>query len=139
MSASPGAQQLAAIAAQLSGDPSVIRDIAQSWAQAAASCDTETQTVNQASATATDGWTGLSAASFEYAITQFGAASRNQQESLRAGAKALNDAADALEHAQSSINKISGDLASQLHLVNSAVATGTHAIDRTTRPGPGHR
>jgi uncharacterized protein YukE len=125
VSASSGTQQLAAIAAQVSGDPSAIRDIAQSWAQAAASCGTETQTVNQAAATATDGWTGLSAASFEYAITQFSAASRNQRECLQAGAKALNDAADALEQAQSSINRITGNLASQIHLVNSAVATGT--------------
>jgi len=116
---------LGAIAAQVSGDPSAIRAIAQIWSQAAASCGEQTRGVNQAVTAASDGWTGLAEQEFEFIMSQFDAASRNERESLEAGAKALNNAADALETAQGKINSIGEALNNQIHLVNSAVATGT--------------
>jgi uncharacterized protein YukE len=114
-----------AVAAQVSGDPATIRAIAQIWSQAAASGEEQTKAVNQAAATASDGWTGLAQQEFDYILTQFGAASRSEQESLLDGAKALNNAADALETAQTKMTSLGEDLNSQIHLVNSAVTTGT--------------
>jgi uncharacterized protein YukE len=120
-----GVEDFGAIAVQVSGDPATIRAIAQIWSQAAASCDGQTKAVNQAAATASDGWTGLAQQEFEYILTQFGAASRNEHECLQDGAKALNDAADALETAQSKMNSLGENLNSQIQFVNSAAETGT--------------
>jgi uncharacterized protein YukE len=120
-----------AIAGQVDGaSPSAIRAIAQSWTQAASSCGDETTAVQQATASAADGWTGLGEQSFEYSISQFSAASRNQQECLQDGAKTLNGAADALENAQGSMNGLSEDLSEQLRLVsNQAAASGVSPSD----------
>jgi uncharacterized protein YukE len=113
----PGAPELTAIAAQVAGDPSTIRAIADNWAQAAASCGQQTKVVNQA-ASATQDWTGLGKQSFDYQMSQFYAASSNEQEWLQTGANALHAAADALESAQDQIGSISSGLASYLDLAS---------------------
>lgn len=116
--------EFTAIAGQVSGaNPSAIRAIAQSWTQAAGSCGDQTTAVQQATAGAADGWTGNAEQSFEYSVSQFSTASRNQQECLQDGAKTLNAAAEALENAQGSMNGLSEDLSGQLRLVANQGAT----------------
>jgi uncharacterized protein YukE len=111
--------EFTAIAGQVSGaSPAAIRAIAQSWTQAASTCGNETTAVQQATAAASDGWTGNAEQSFEYSVSQFSAASRNQQECLQDGAKTLNAAADALENAQGSMTGLGEDLNEQLGLVS---------------------
>ena len=118
--AQTGMQELATAAAEVSGNPSAIRAIAQSWTQAAQACEQQTSAVNSAAASAAEGWSGLAEQSFEYAMWQFGAAGTNQHDCLQAGAKALNAAADALEAAQESVSSISDRLSGQLSLAEKA-------------------
>ena len=118
-----------AIAGQVSGaSPSAIRAIAQSWTQAAGSCGDQTTAVQQATAGAADGWTGTAEQSFEYSVSQFSTASRNQQECLQDGAKALNSAAEALENAQSSMTGLGEGLNEQLGLL-AKTASGVSPSD----------
>ncbi len=124
----PDLEEYEAIAAQVNGSPSTIRAIAQSWTQAAASCEQQTTVVQQATSAAADGWSGLGEQSFEYSITQFSAASRNEQECLQDGAKALNAAADELEHAQSTMNSLSDSLSTHLGLLSKVVGPSLTSI-----------
>jgi uncharacterized protein YukE len=115
--AATGSQELVTIAAEVSGNPSAIRAIAQSWAQAAQSCQQQTSQVTSAAGSAAQGWTGFAEQSFEYMISQFSAASANEHDCLVAGANALDAAADALETAQASVSNICEGLLSQLSYI----------------------
>lgn len=121
-------QEFEAVAVQVNGSPATIRAIAQSWTQAATSCEQQTTAVQQATAAAADGWSGLGEQSFEYAITEFSGASRNEQECLQDGAKTLNAAADALERAQGSMNSISDALSEQLGRLTKLVGPSATSI-----------
>jgi uncharacterized protein YukE len=114
VAAQTGSQELATIAAEVSGNPSAIRAIAQSWMQAAQSCQQQTAAVKSAASSAAEGWTGFAEQSFEYMISQFSVASTNEDEWLQAGAKTLDTAADALETAQANVIAICDALLTQL-------------------------
>jgi uncharacterized protein YukE len=102
----PGAQQLSAIAGQVSSNAAAIRAIATSWEQAASGCEQQTVAVNRAATLGAHNWSGGAEQAFAHLMSQFAASSSNEQECLRTGAKALNAAADALDQAQTSVDGI---------------------------------
>jgi uncharacterized protein YukE len=106
VAALPGGQDLAAIAAEVSGNPAALRAIASAWAHAASGCEQQTTAVNRAAAAAGHDWKGSAEQEFEFVMSQFSASSRHEQECLRAGAKALDAAADALAEAQTTVEGI---------------------------------
>jgi uncharacterized protein YukE len=102
--ATPG--DVAAILAEVSGSTQTIRAIAGNWTNAAESCGQQSGVVMQAAGGAEQGWTGTTAKDFQSSMTQFAAASSNEQDCFRQAAVALNSAAEALDDAQTTITDI---------------------------------
>ena len=117
----PGGDALAALAAQVRGDPGAIREIANRWSEAAGDCGAHAGTVKTAVADVTQEWQGASAAAFAALMSRFGAACRRAEHALKAAVQTLRAAAGTLEEAHVSVESICEDLlgeVSRLHAAN---------------------
>jgi uncharacterized protein YukE len=121
VAALPGAQDLARIAGQISSNAAAIRAIASSWEQAASGCEQQTGAVSRAAALGRQNWGGSAEQAFADSMSQFAAASSNEQECLRTGAKALNGAADALDEAQTAVEGINERLYTMLGVLRKQI------------------
>jgi uncharacterized protein YukE len=102
----PGGGQFATIAAELSGDSAAISDIASNWQQSADNGQVHTSAVSDAVNQVADDWKGTAQEGFTDLMAQFAAASRNVQEPLIVGSKALTNAASTIEAAQTAVESI---------------------------------
>jgi uncharacterized protein YukE len=115
----PGGQPFAGIAAQLNGDSAAIGDIADNWQQSAQSGQEHTTAVSNAVDQVTTDWKGTAQEGFTDLMGQFAAASRNVQEPLLVGSKALTSAANTIEAAQKTVEGICERLLSYVSQVQS--------------------
>ena len=117
----PGGEALAALAAEVRGNPGAIREIANRWSEAAGDCGAHAGTVKMAVADVTQEWQGASATAFAALMSRFGAASRRAEHALKAAVQTLRSAAGALEEAHVSVESICENLlgeVSRLHAAN---------------------
>ncbi len=106
----PGGEALAALAAQVHGNPAAIRDIANRWSAAAGDCATHAGNVQAAVADVGHEWQGSSASAFAAFMGRFGAAGRGAEQALDAAARELRGVAGALEEAHVSVESICENL-----------------------------
>lgn len=121
----PGGQAIAALAAQVKGNPAAIRDIAGSWAEAAGDCSAHADTVRRAVSEVSHDWQGSSATAFAAFMRRFARASRGVQHALRAGATTLRGAAESLEDAQRSVEGICENLLGEVSRLRAASPKAT--------------
>jgi WXG100 family type VII secretion target len=114
VAALPGGGALAALAAQVRGNPAAIRDVANRWSSAAGRCEAHAGSVKAAVGDVTQDWQGTSATAFAAFMGRFGAAGEAAEHALGAAARTLRGAAGALEEAQVSVESICENLLAEV-------------------------
>jgi uncharacterized protein YukE len=123
----PGGEALAALAAQVHGNPGAIRDIASRWSAAAGKCEAHAGSVKAAVGEVLQDWQGTSATAFGAFMGRFGAAGAVAEQALGAAARTLRGVAGTLEEAQISVESICENLLGEVSRLRSANPDATSA------------
>src|SRR5260370_21704940 len=89
VAALPGGGAVAAVAAQVHGNPGAIRDIANRWSEAVGDCVGHAGTVRAAVADVTQDWQGSAATAFTAFMGRFRAAAHGAQHALNPAPRAF--------------------------------------------------
>ncbi|HKB32019.1 MAG TPA: WXG100 family type VII secretion target [Streptosporangiaceae bacterium] len=127
VAALPGGGAVAAVAAQVHGNPGAIRDIANRWSEAVGDCVGHAGTVRAAVADVTQDWQGSSATAFTAFMGRFGAAAHGAQQALNTAAVTLRGVAGTLEEAQVSVESICENLLGEVSRLRAAHPRATSA------------